>query len=250
MVEIVKEILAVTGFLLLVLLFVLFDRGCTASAQPYLPVDSFVQVQHHIKFKACSSEICEVAERANLGSGFVAHTMKGNSWIFTAGHVCLPPPGTLESRIAVVSGGQTYVQVELVHIAEAVDLCVLLLMGKELPQVTLSPTAPKHGDQAYALAAPFGIYEEGLIPQFSGYYSGVATNVPEPANVSTRLPKLDTYTIPSRPGSSGGPIFNSKRELVGMIVMAHPAFETFTLASPYPALRLAIDVITGRYKGQ
>ena len=75
-------------------------------------------------------------------------------------------------------------------------------------------------------------------------YSGKASNIPDPEDANTKLTEQETYTIPSRPGSSGGPIFNSKGEIIGMIVMAHPAFETFALSTPYEALKLSIGVIT------
>ena len=242
--EVIKDILSLLGVLFVFVIFVLVDGACTASAQPYMPVESFVQVRQHSKFKSCASGMCEVIERVDLGSGFVVHNTLSNSWIVTAGHVCRPPLESLESRVEVLTNGKTLTDVEVIHIARSIDFCLLFLTGTRLPPTKISEKPPRHGDRAYALAAPFGIYEEGLIPQFSGVYSGKASNIPDPEDANTKLTELDTYTIPSRPGSSGGPIFNSKGEIIGMIVMAHPAFETFALSTPYEALKLSIGVIT------
>ena len=243
MYEFLKEAAAYFGMLFLFLLLLAAD----CNGQPSLPTDSYLLIQHESSVPLCQGKLCDIVSRTQLGSGFVVHNTANSSWALTAGHVCSPPSTAVKSAVRAVSQGKVLESVEVVYIFPKVDLCILLIHGAKIPPVSVSLTPPKRGDLSYALTSPFGIYDANLVPQFSGFYSGQTSGTMSPQ--APTPPKLDAYTIPSRPGSSGGPIFNANGQLIGMVVMAHPAFENFSLATPWYDLASVVKLIKGDRSG-
>jgi S1-C subfamily serine protease len=101
----------------------------------------------------------------------------------------------------------------------------------------------KKGERVFAFGTPVGLFDADMLPKFEGFYAGKTTDVPKPDGSKTVFPVLDGYTIPARPGSSGGPIFNSQGEVIGMMIMARPYFETFTLSPTQEMFRTVLKAI-------
>ena len=51
---------------------------------------------------------------------------------------------------------------------------------------------------------------------------------------------MDGYTVPAKPGSSEGPIFNKRGELIGVVSMSRPGFENFALSPTYASVRAVV----------
>ena len=81
---------------------------------------------------------------------------------------------------------------------------------------------PEAGDRAYNISAPWGFHGKNMVLHFEGYYSGRTT-------ISKFDYDLDVYTIPTRPGSSGSPVYNGQWEIVGIASMANMRLENFGL---------------------
>lgn len=93
------------------------------------------------------------------------------------------------------------------------DLCLLKPSEVFSHPVPMAETPPELGDEVYSISAPFGISGDKMALIFHGFYAGTdALNDDR---------EVEFYTVPARPGSSGGPIFNDSWEVVGMI---HTAF--------------------------
>jgi len=241
-----EQLKPLISFLVLAFLFsmlMLAECGCALKQQVKLPVESYLLIQHELKFKVCEKKVCKVKTLVNTGSGFVVHNVKGDSWALTAGHVCTAPKESVSSKMRVVSRGTAVYSVAVFHVLPRVDVCVLYIQGVNLPPVKSANSAPVRGSRSYALSSPYGIYDAGMVPKFDGYYAGKTTGVSNPSDRTAPFLELDAYTIPSRPGSSGGPIFNNKGELVGMVVMANQLFENFTLSPPSVVLREVIAAV-------
>jgi S1-C subfamily serine protease len=89
---------------------------------------------------------------------------------------------------------------------------------------------PAHGERVFNVGAPFGIWAPGMVPLLEGFYSGTDGRGNE------------FFTIPTRPGSSGSPIFNSEGELISLIHSASIMFESIGLGCKLDNLR---EIIKG-----
>ena len=75
------------------------------------------------------------------------------------------------------------------------------------------------------MAAPFGIFNPGMVLLMHGYYSGKDSR------------NIHFFTIPTRPGSSGSPILNADGEIVSVIHSAMRSFESVGLGCDLAAIQ-------------
>jgi S1-C subfamily serine protease len=203
---------------------------------------TFVYISHTQIVKECSGKKCIKKATQSTGSGFVIANTKSGSWALTAAHLCVSEPSAVASKLAAATRGGTVFPVSIIHIFKDVDACVVVIHGTDLPTVSLAQSVPKQGDYVTALGAPAGIFDNDLIAKFSGFYAGTTTEVRDPRQPSRVYPVLAGYTVSARPGSSGGPIFNSSGKLVGMVIMANPSVEAFALS---PTFRVIQAIVKG-----
>jgi V8-like Glu-specific endopeptidase len=71
------------------------------------------------------------------------------------------------------------------------------------------------------MGAPHGIFWPGTVLFFDGYYVGLDND----ANA--------VYTIPAKPGTSGGGVLNEKGELIGVIHSGLTNMETVGFGTNY-----------------
>ena len=76
------------------------------------------------------------------------------------------------------------------------------------------------------MAAPHGLFWSGTVLIFKGIFSGYHNR------------GYSVYTIPTKPGSSGSPIINSKNKLVGVIFAGYRMIENVGLSSPLVAIKV------------
>ena len=211
------------------------------------PEKTFMFVMHLFTTKVCEDVSCREAQGTFLGSGFSVAVDDNSTWGITAGHVCEPKEFADTSQLQVIHSGNPHTA-EVVAIIKEIDICVFNVSGVRLPTVTPSSSELLPGEKVFALATPSGIYGPNLLPRFEGYYSGFTGEIPAPEGRGFNFKTLDAYTIPARPGSSGGPIFNGDGELVGMIIMARPEFQSFALSPRQAHLRAVIDAVIDQIK--
>lgn len=194
---------------------------------------TFVYISHTQIVKECSGNKCTQRATQSTGSGFVIANTKSGAWALTAAHLCVSEPSAIASKLAAATRGGKVFPVSIIHIFKDVDACVVVIHGADLPTVSLAPGVPAQGDYVTALGAPAGIFDNDLIAKFSGFYAGTTTEVRDPRQPSRVYSVLAGYTVSARPGSSGGPIFNARGQLVGMVIMANPAVEAFALSPTF-----------------
>lgn len=108
-------------------------------------------------------------------------------------------------------------EAEVVFIQEEYDLAIIsFCSSEELSIAPRSDCEPKKGDRI----ATIGIRYEGGERLFSKYFGYVLSKNPELFDPDdnqkpTMVLKMNAY---SAPGSSGGPVYNEKAELVGMVI--------------------------------
>ncbi len=142
--------------------------------------------------------IVSVRSKNSLGTGFIIHP---DGWIATNFHVI----ATTEPLWAVLTDGRRFPIVEVVNASRARDLAILRIDAKGLPTLPLgNSSAVRPGDSVVAIGHPLGL--EDTVS--NGLVSAVR-------HVHEDLEVLQ-ISAPIAPGSSGGPLFNERGEVIGV----------------------------------
>ena len=213
-----------------------------------LPRQSFVQIQHSVQIEGCGidpdtkKERCQKAVMQYVSSGayvFHSEVSQGTSYVLTAGHSCESkvPKTQMVQGYRVENKGSKFKTVDLngfSHEAEVImvnrrfDLCLLRVSNVLMnpPVLKLADKEPRRGETVTNMAAPHGLYWPGTVLIFKGQFSGYHDK------------GYSVYTIPTKPGSSGSPIINSKNKLVGVIFAGYSMMENVGLSSPLVAIKV------------
>jgi len=100
------------------------------------------------------------------------------------------------------------------------DICLLKTKISNKTVVTVIPIAKKEikiGEKVYNLAAPDGVFNPGMVPILQGYYSGKKYGE-------------YIYTIPATFGSSGSPILNENKEVIGLLSKVYVRFPFISIS--------------------
>jgi hypothetical protein len=108
------------------------------------------------------------------------------------------------------------------------DWALLRVAGRELPHAPIGDyTEMRPGEKVLVISAPKGLeytVSEGIISALRrladieiGYRSRLLRIG------FTEECQLIQFSAPTAPGSSGGPVFNAKGEVIGLVVLRHPA---------------------------
>ena len=165
-------------------------------------------------FSAVSPSIVKVV--APDGSGGISQgsgVVTGGGVVITNCHVV-----TNDSQIQVKQGNQTYSA--SVRVADRdLDLCSLSVAGLTAPPVTMSTFDAKVGQRVYAIGAPQGLeltLSEGIISALRATDNGAIIQTSAPVS----------------PGSSGGGLFNTSAQLVGVVTFQAKSGQNLNFALP------------------
>jgi len=151
------------------------------------------------------------------GSGVVFTHVNGETYILTAGHVCsqdvpkkisfkkVPFALEIETKIKFYDIWGNSHEGNIIHVDHENDICLVKSPGEWARSVNIANSMPLPGERVFNIAAPFGIYAPGMVPIFEGLYCG------------SDSAKNEFYSIPTKPGSSGSPVFNNNGELISLI---------------------------------
>ena len=119
----------------------------------------------------------------------------------------------------------------------ASDIALLRIRSQELPSAPIGDSsALAQGDKIFALGAPRGL-EQTLS---EGIVSGMRTVGDLPEGLRSQLlrngwlkdQRLIQFSAPTSPGSSGGPVFNMRGEVVGIVSFLHTTADNVYFAVP------------------
>ncbi|MDO5090066.1 MAG: DegQ family serine endoprotease [Cardiobacteriaceae bacterium] len=157
--------------------------------------------------------------RQGAGSGFI---IDGNGYILTNAHV-VDNASTVTVRLI---DNREY-QAEVIGVDERTDVALVKIDAKELPVATLGDSdTVQVGDWVLAIGSPFGFSHTAT----KGIVSALGRSLPE----GTYVPFIQTDAAVN-PGNSGGPLFNSKGEVIGInsqIYSRSGAFNGLAFAIP------------------
>lgn len=209
----------------LVVLFSTFS--CQPSAASPLPISGWVNETSK------AVVIYAVNER---GHGVVGSAIPvTEDLLLSAGHVC--DSIVKERKLGRVDGSVTakYIdgntikemkgfEVLKYKFNESVDLCVLYKENHGLPIATIAYNynqQVKFGDRVYVIGAPLGLFPlltEGLV------------SAPKASDLPSWFNNKLLISSPVEHGNSGGPVFNEKGFVIGILVMSHPNYHHISFA--------------------
>lgn len=212
----------------LISFILVFTTGCTTLASclksdwsSVAPRKSFVQV------------LVERKDGISTGSGVIIAHKKNNSIILTAGHIC----ENSENIYAIDLEERAYIAKSFFRSKDD-DLCLFVISGKiPYPEVKFASSITNTiGKKVWNIAAPLGIHGKNVAIVFEGYYQG-------DLKTAFNSHKMSLYTIPTRGGSSGSPVFNEDWEVIGVISRGIENFENVTLAVSIERVKLFLQLL-------
>lgn len=180
----------------------------------------------------------QIAERATnsialirvdggVGSGFV---VGADGRIATNIHVIR---GATEATV-VLGNGKEYEAVEVLAIDEEHDLAILRIEARKLKPLPLGDSSKvKPGEHVVAIGHPLGLgttVSDGLV-------SGVREVAPKQTLVQ--------ISAPISPGSSGGPVFNDRGEVIGVSTLMAASGQNLNFAMPINSLKAMLKTNKG-----
>lgn len=159
------------------------------------------------------------------GSGFL---MKADGTIATNAHV-IAGASTIEVKLAT---GEVYRRVFVVTMDESEDVAILRIEAVDLPVLSLANSNDvKVGDDVLLVGAPLGLEET------------ISTGLVSAIRVSESGLRVIQTTAAASPGSSGGPLLNSKGEVIGLLSFGAVKGQNLNFAIPINYVRGKLDTI-------
>lgn len=218
--KVLKTAALLLGFMLLLKPISCVTTKSNLPTSSVSPRDSFVKISFE-----------DNGQIIGGGSGVIIHHLEDNTFVLTAGHICAP----LDKESYALDLDHNKHRLLILGVSKETDLCLMVSMNKiDRPVAVIADKMPKPGEKALNLAAPFGIHDKGMVLQFEGYYSGRITH-PQLGY------HLDVYTIPTRPGSSGSPVFNENWEIIGIASMAFVDLENAGMMVPLEDIKKFLE---------
>ena len=179
-------------------LVVLFCTNCFfAQAQS--------QSQTQTPHPAVVRVFAQHGEVTSLGSGMLIAKKTNYGFVITNWHVVRDTNGHVRVRFPDHRDYEAVV----VAVDDRWDLALLVIAEpKGVDPVVISPTIPKIGEYYWAA----GYRGDGTYRIQGGRCK--AFQQPEPSNIEAELIEIE---VPSENGCSGGPVFNAKKELAGVL---------------------------------
>jgi len=207
------------------------------KANTLFPIRSFIIINQQFIFHAseCAEEQCEkkvIGTNASAGSGFVIKSKEDESYVITAGHICVPSqtfPATIPDleisyRTELVSGFGRLGTGKIIAVDHNNDICLLKVESNIGPALSISDNDLLLHEEVYNMASPAGLASPLAVPVFKGYYVG---------DVAT----LSIFSIPAVPGSSGSPIMTKDNKVVSLVSAAAVRFDEYAIGPTTKALR-------------
>ena len=189
------------------------------------------------KEKECA--LISKGTKVAFGSGtFVVY--KNNFAFLSAGHVCLGPAygvfsdlpngSQVKTDILLKSYTGQDIKGKIKYVNLKYDFCVIEVNKKinlkRIPRI--SKIKPPLNSKSYSISAPFSIFHVGVVPVLEGRFFG-----------NHKI--FSFYSIPAAPGASGGPIYNSKNQIIGIVQRTHALFPEIALSIKHKDLIDCLD---------
>jgi len=154
--------------------------------------------------------------------------MKSDGTIATNAHV-IAGASAIEVKL---TGGEVYPRVYILALDETEDIALLRIEAVDAPALTLGNSNDvKVGDDVLLVGAPLGLEET------------ISTGIVSAIRVESGLRVIQT-TAAASPGSSGGPLLNSKGEVIGLISFGAMQGQSLNFAIPINYVRGKLETFS------
>lgn len=220
-------------FSILFLFFVIMNASCLAKINPRIfsfnskhkeKIENFILLMSVIE-----TEDQTIPE--STASGFVYKTNEKEVLIITANHFCNPSHYGIvdDDFLKVMSGKRVITGFNNDKQREAIvyfydkenDICVLRAEKHENDKffkVKFAKKMPKVGDKVYNVAAPQGVASPNVSLLFDGYFGGCNESF-----------NGCLFTIPATGGSSGSAVYNTRGEVISIIISSLVSFDNIAM---------------------
>lgn len=182
----------------------------------------YVLTPEEIAEIALGSTVVLVVDESSLGSGFVVQ----NGLIATNHHVI---EESTKIATLLIDSRQVYAVEDIWAVDEKRDLAVVKVTGIDAPPLPLGDSdAVQIGQTIYVAGNPEGLYgtfSAGVISAIRGAF---------PLELEGEIFQM---TAPISPGSSGGPVLNSRGEVIGISVGYYEEGQNLNFAIPVNSLK-------------
>jgi serine protease Do len=186
------------GPILLVLLSAIAACAHAPKAQPAQPAAQAALTPAEIAARALPA-VVTMRTQQSFGTGFV---VRDDGWIATNLHVVVGGP---QLKVTLRDGRQLDV-VEVLNASTDYDLVLVRVEAKGLPTLKLGDSdAMRPGDPVVAIGNPMGLEDTVSNGLLSSRRKDEETGV-----------EILQVSAPISPGSSGGPLFNDRGEVIGI----------------------------------
>lgn len=181
-------------------------------------------------FERCSASVAQVLHHRAVGSGFLARP----GLVVTNGHVVV---GDFSNHIQVTfpsaPGGNNPVNATLLHLDRKRDLAILRI-DSTLQPLPIADRECSPGEPVVVIGSP--AMRPGKTVQ----------NALTAGNWSAKTQLDDNqdwyqFTAASNPGNSGGPIFNSRGQVIGVVTLGLIGKQGMNYGVPYPDVIKALN---------
>ena len=161
-------------------------------------------------------------ERICSGSGFVIYDRR---FLVTARHVVV----NMDHMVATTDWGETFEVREVIAVDADHDIAVCLIPEDvELTPLNAADTIVTRGERVAAIGSQFGAVNLITTGMLSGYW------------VSGDVDRL-LFTAPVASGSSGGPVFNSRGQVIGVVSGTYDGGQNLNFAVPIAKVYTLIE---------
>ena len=198
-----------------------------APGLPELPGKENPYLEFFRRFFQERPELPGERQTNSLGSGFV---ISPDGYILTNAHVAQDA-----DKIIVRLSDQRERPAKVIGVDDLTDVALLKIEGDNLPAVKVGDSdALEVGEWVLAIGSPFGLEHTAT----QGIVSAVGRNLPS----GTYVPFIQS-DVAVNPGSSGGPLFNLRGEVVGINSQIYSSTGGYMGLSFAIPIKLAMQVV-------
>jgi len=176
--------------------------------------------------EAVRPAVVVIRSESGQGSGFL---MKSDGTIATNAHV-VAGASAIEVKLAT---GEIYRKVYVLASDNTEDIALLRIEAVDVPSLPVGNSNDvKVGDDVLLVGAPLGFEET------------ISTGIVSAVRVSERGVRVIQTTAAASPGSSGGPLLNSKGQVIGVISFGAAQGQNLNFAIPINYARAKMDTLS------
>ena len=173
-----------------------------------------------------------------IGTAFAIRNINNNTYMLTVNHLC---ESRFKEVVAFSAAGPKTERNDFVgrtvYASSENDICIIRLYdtGDQFTALKFAEEPPVAGDRIFTIGSPSGTFPT----KTDGYVAGhdMLGMVPEgEVSSDAEIKTLLVTSVPAFSGNSGGPLYNERYEVVGMISATHKRYPHLSISIHYETI--------------